>query len=335
MQAIAALRPLVGARPACEALGLARATWYRTRKPPVHVGAPRTRVVHRALAHSERQAVLDTLRSERFVDRAPAAVFATMLDEGSYLCSVRTMYRVLAAHAEVRERRDQLRRPHYRRPELLATRSNEVWSWDITKLLGPAKWTYFYLYVILDIFSRYVPGWMVAQRESAMLAEKLIAETCAKESIQPGQLTIHADRGSSMASKSVALLLADLGVTKTHSRPHVSNDNPYSESQFKTLKYRPDFPDRFGGLEDARAFCCPFFEWYNHEHRHSGIGLLTPASVHHGLAEQITAARAATLLAAYRAHPERFTHKTPQPPALPTAAWINPPRTQAEASALP
>jgi putative transposase len=336
MEAVSMLRPRVGTKPACAALGLARATWYRKQRP-IAAGGPRTRrrIVHRALATSEQRTVLDTLRSERFVDCAPATVFATLLDEGSYLCSVRTMYRVLAAHAEVRERRDQLRRPNYKRPELLATHSNQVWSWDITKLLGPAKWTYYYLYVILDIFSRYVPGWMVAERESDSLAHKLIAETCAKENIQPGQLTIHADRGPSMTSKQVALLLADLGVTKTHSRPHVSNDNPYSESQFKTLKYRPNFPDRFGGLQDARAYSRALFEWYNHAHRHSGIGYLTPASVHHGHAEQITAARASTLLAAYHAHPERFTHKVPQPPALPTAAWINPPRPLAEASALP
>lgn len=336
MHAVSSLRPLVGARSACDALGLPRASWYRMQRP-VAAGEPRTRrrIVHRALDAGEQQAVLDTLRSERFVDRAPATVFATLLDEGSYLCSVRTMYRVLAAHGEVRERRDQLRRPNYQRPELLATRSNQVWSWDITKLLGPTKWTYFYLYVILDIFSRYVPGWMVAERESAALAEKLIDETCAKENIQRGQLTLHADRGSSMRSKPVALLLADLGITRTHSRPHVSNDNPYSESQFKTLKYRPDFPDRFGGLQDARAFCRPFFAWYNFDHRHSGIGYLTPASVHHGQAEQITAARAGTLLAAYQAHPERFTHKVPKPPSPPTAAWINPPRPHAEASALP
>ena len=336
MQAVSTLRPKLGTKPACEALGLPRATWYRGRtlRMPTALRTPQ-RTIHRALATSEQQAVLDVLRSERFADSAPATVFATLLDEGSYLCSVRTMYRILADHGEVRERRDQLRRPNYKRPELLATRSNQVWSWDITKLLGPAKWTYYYLYVILDIFSRYVTGWMVAERESAALAKKLIDETCAKENIQPHQLTLHADRGSSMRSKPVALLLADLGITKTHSRPHVSNDNPFSESQFKTLKYRPDFPDRFGGLQDARVFCRPFFHWYNHEHRHSGIAYLTPAAVHHGHAARITAARADTLLAAHRAHPERFAHKVPQPPAPPTDVWINRPRPQAEASALP
>jgi len=241
------------------------------------------------------------------------------------------MYRILAAHAEVRERRNQLRHPAYARPELLATAPNELWSWDITKLKGPARWTWFYLYVILDVFSRYVPGWMVATAESAVLAERLIADTTAKEGIGPGQLTIHADRGSSMASRPVALLLADLGVAKSHSRPHVSNDNPYSEAQFKTLKYRPGFPDRFGSIEDARAFCQRFFGWYNAEHRHSGIGLMTPATVHAGRAVEVHADRAITLDEAYAVHPERFVRRPPTPPALPTAVWINPPvRKEAE-----
>jgi putative transposase len=269
--------------------------------------------------------VIETLHSERFVDKAPAQVWATLLDEQTYLCSPRTMYRILAEHGEVRERRNQLRHPNYTKPELLAEAPNQVWSWDITKLLGPVKWTYFYLYVILDIFSRYVVGWMVAHRESAALARRLIETACHNQSIEPGQLTIHADRGASMRSKSLALLLADLGVTKTHSRPHVSNDNPYSESQFKTLKYCPQFPERFGSIQDARAFGGPFFDYYNNEHRHSGIGLMTPAAVHYGMAKQLVAARQETLLAAYRSHPERFVHKPPQPPELPRAAWINPP----------
>jgi putative transposase len=234
------------------------------------------------------------------------------------------MYRLLEATGEVRERRDQLRHVAPK-PELLATRPNRVWSWDITKLLGPAKWTYFYLYVILDIFSRYVVGWMVAHRESAALAERLIAETCKKQEIPAGQLTIHADRGTSMTSKPVTLLLADLGVTRTHSRPHVSNDNPFSEAQFKTLKYRPEFPDRFASLEAARAFCQPFFTWYNTEHRHTGIGLLTPAAVHYGDAARVTARRQQVLATAYAEHPERFVRKPPEPPAPPTAVWINPP----------
>jgi len=274
--------------------------------------------------------VLAVLHEPRFVDLAPGQVYAQLLDEGRYLCSPRTMYRVLSACQEVRERRDQLRHPAYTAPQLLATRPNEVWSWDITKLLGPAKWTYFHLYVILDVFSRYVVGWMVAHRESAQLAQKLIAATCARQGIAPGDLTLHADRGSSMTSKPVALLLADLGVTKTHSRPHVSNDNPFSEAQFKTLKYRPDFPERFAAIEAARAHGQVFFPWYNTVHRHSGIGLLTPHDVHYGLAEQRVAARAAILTAAHAAHPERFVAGHPRPPARPTAVWINPPPTTAD-----
>ena len=271
--------PTLGAASACRVLGLPRASLYRGRRP-VAVARPRP-APPRALDPIERQGILDLLHT-RFIDQAPAQIHATLLDEGTYLCSPRTMYRVLDAAHEVKERRDQVRRPPYAAPELLATRPNEVWSWDITKLLGPSKWTYFYLYVILDIFSRYVVGWMLAPHESAALAEHLIGETCAKHGIQPGQLTLHADRGSSMKSKPVALWLADLGVTKTHSRPHVSNDNPFSEAQFKTLKYCPQFPERFGSLEDGRAFGQVFFPWYNQEHRHSGLGFLTPAVVHFG-----------------------------------------------------
>jgi putative transposase len=280
----------------------------------------------RALSEGERKRVLDVLHEPRFVDLAPAEVYATLLDEGTYLCSERTMYRVLAAEGEVRERRAQRQHPVYQAPELLATKPNALWSWDITKLKGPAKWSYFNLYVVLDVFSRFVVGWMVAHRESATLAERLITTCCERQSILPGDLTIHADRGSAMTSKSVALLLADLGVTKTHSRPHVSNDNPYSESQFKTMKYRPDFPERFGSIQDSRSHCEVFFNWYNLEHRHSGIGLLTPFDVHHGLAEERRANRAAVLRAAYDATPERFVRQIPVPPALPTAAWINPPK---------
>jgi putative transposase len=265
------------------------------------------------------------LHEPRFVDLAPAEVYATLLDEGAYLCSERTMYRLLAGHAEVRERRDQLRHPIYAAPELLARRPNELWSWDITKLLGPTKWTYFYLYVMLDVFSRYVVGWMVAHRESAMLAERFIHETCARQGIGRHQLTIHADRGPAMTSKPVAFLLADLGITKTHSRPHISNDNPFSEAQFRTLKYRPAFPERFGAIQDVRAHCHVFFPWYNVAYHHSGLGLLTPHDVHHGLAAQRVAARTAVLAAAYGAHPERFAGGLPQPPACPTEVWINPP----------
>lgn len=267
----------------------------------------------------------ELLNSARFQDCAPRQVYATLLDEATYLCSWRTMYRILTAEGEVRERRNQLHHPTYTKPELLATQPKQLWSWDITKLKGPSKWTYYYLYVILDVFSRYVVGWMISERETAELAEAFIAETCAKERIGPDQLTLHADRGSAMTSKSVAQLLADLGVVKTHSRPHVSNDNPYSESQFKTLKYRADFPAQFGSAADARAWARPFFQWYNHEHHHSGIGLLTPASVHTGQAVEAIAARQEVLAAAYQAHPERFVRGTPRPPELPTAVWINPP----------
>jgi len=277
------------------------------------------------LGEDEQRIVLDLLHSERFVDRAPQEVYATLLEDGIYHCSVRTMYRILEEAGEERERRDQLRRPSYSRPELLATGPNQVWSWDITKLRGPAKWIYFYLYVILDIFSRYVVGWMVAERESRALARRLIQETCIKEEIVPGQLTMHADRGPVMTSKPVAHLLADLGVTKTHSRPYVSNDNPYSESQFKTLKYCPEFPEKFDSPRHARGFTAEFFPWYNHEHHHAGLGYLTPDVVHHGRTEEVLAVRQAALDAAFAAHPERFVHRSPRTTRPPEAAWINPP----------
>jgi putative transposase len=325
MQTVTALGPPLGVAPTCAALGVARATYYRSRQPR-RAPAPRL-MPARALSPGERQAVRDVLHEPRFMDLAPAEVYATLLDEGSYLCSERTMYRILAANREVRERRDQCRHPHYTAPELLATRPNELWSWDITKLLGPAKWTYFYLYVILAVFSRYAVGWMVAPCERSALAERLLAATCTRQGIVPGQLTVHADRGSSMTSKPVALLLADLGVTKTHSRPHVSNDNPYSESQFKTLKYRPEFPDRFGSIEHARTLCGDLFQWYNHEHHHVGLGLFTPHDVHAGRAEAKRDRRTAVLAEAFAHHPERFPHGRPQPQALPTAVWINPPAT--------
>jgi putative transposase len=325
MATVTDVGPRLGIALTCAALGLPRATYYRRRRPqstpPVHRPSPR------ALSVAERSAVLAVLHEPRFVDLAPAEVYATLLDDGKYLCSERTMYRVLAANQEVRERRNQLRHPHYAAPELLARQPNELWSWDITKLLGPAKWTYFYLYVMLDVFSRYVVGWMVAHRESATLAERFLHETCVRQGIGREQLTIHADRGPAMTSKPVALLLADLGVTKTHARPHVSNDNPFSEAQFKTLKYRPAFPERFGSIQDARAHCHVFFPWYNTEHYHSSLGLLTPADVHHGVAEQRAAARAVVLATAYAAHPERFPGGLPQPPARPTEVWINSPAT--------
>jgi putative transposase len=284
----------------------------------------------RALDDAERREVLDLLHSPRFVDKAPAAVYAALLDEGTYRCSIRTMYRILHDASEVRERRNQLRHPKYKKPELLATAPNQVWSWDITKLLGPTKWTYYYLYVILDIYSRYVVGWMLASRENADLAKRLLRDTIAKEKVDADELTIHSDRGPSMKSHTVAQLLATLGVTKSHSRPHVSNDNPFSESQFKTLKYRPEFPQRFGSQEDGRGFCERFFQWYNHEHYHSGIALLTPAMVHHGQAKKVLDRRRKALDMAYAMYPQRFVNKRPTPLPLPEAVWINPPTPSSE-----
>jgi putative transposase len=327
MELASEFAPQVGATAGCRALGVPRASWYRHHRPAaVAFGPkPRRKPSPRALTPLERQTVLDVLNEPQFQDKAPGEVHATLLDQGRYLCSERTMYRILAANEQVRERRKQLRHPEYTKPELLATGPNQVWSWDITKLKGPEKWTYFYLYVILDIFSRYVVGWMVALGESAGLAKQLIAETCEKEGILPDSLTIHADRGSAMTSLAVAQLLANLGVTKTHSRPHVSDDNPYSESQFKTLKYRPDFPKRFACLATALAHCREFFPWYNHEHRHAGIALLTPADLHSGRGAEVLAARGLVLVAAYSRNPERFVNGRPKAGKVPDAAWINPP----------
>ena len=331
METVAEHAPALGVAPLCEALGVPRATVYRAwRRERCHAEAKPRPSPARALSAPERQNVLDLLHEPRFVDQPPAQVYAALLDEGRYLCSERTMYRILAAQGEVRERRNQLTHPAYAKPELLAMAPNQVWSWDITKLKGPAKWNYFYLYVILDIFSRYTVGWMVAPRQSETLARRLIAETCRKQGIAREQLALHADRGASMRSKRVAQLLSDLGVTKTHSRPHVSNDNPFSESQFKTLKYRPTFPSRFGGPEDARSFCTGFFDWYNTEHHHSALGWLTPEDVHYGRAPKRIEARQHVLDAAYVQHPERFAAKTPQAPSLPEAVWINPPKAGGE-----
>ena len=343
------LVPDLGIAGACRAVNLPRATYYRNRpadtphepsssdenrveeqgvaQPPTEAETA-VRRSPRALEESEEKQVLEELHSERFMDKSPGEVYATLLDEGTYLCSERTMYRILDKHGEVKERRNQRKHPNYKKPELLATKPNQVWSWDITKLKGPVKWTYFYLYVILDIFSRYVVGWMVAPKESAELAKQLIGESYVKQGVEPGELTIHSDRGSPMKAKSTALLMANLGISKSHSRPHVSDDNPFSESQFKTLKYCPKFPARFGSVMDSRAFCVPFFDWYNREHRHSGIGMMTPEMVHYGLAEQVWAERQRVLEAAYAAHPQRFVRGRPTPPTLPEAVWINPPRAE-------
>jgi putative transposase len=330
MLAVNDLAAYVGMKAACRAFAFNPGYVYRDRarrrgvftRHPI-VARPRPPL---ALSSAEQDCLLGVLDSERFLDMAPATVYATLLDEGHFYGSVRTMYRLLATQNQAGERRRQRRHPEYTRPELLAMRPNEVWSWDISKLKGPAKWTCFHLYVILDIFSRYVVGWMIAHRETAELAEQLIADTIDKQNIVPGTLTLHADRGTSMRSKSVAQLLVDLEVTKTHSRPHVSDDNPYSEAQFKTLKYRPNFPARFGSIEDARAHCQEFFRWYNTEHRHSGIALMPPDVVHYGRSTALTARRGITLDAAFAAHPLRFKGNPPRPPSVPLAVWINPPK---------
>jgi len=332
MAGVRELAPVIGNAAACRALGQWRGTLARDRAcsrraallgPPALRPAPPPPPL--ALTPCEQQVLLATLNSERFVDTAPAAVHATLLDEGHYLGSVRTMYRLLAANGGCPERRNQRRHPVYSKPELLAVAPNQVWSWDITKLKGPAKWTSFHLYVMLDIFSRLVVGWMVAPRETAELAEQMIAETVARHAVEPGKLTLHADRGASMRSKPVAALLVDLDIVKSHSRPHVSDDNPFSEAQFKTMKYRPDFPPRFGSLEDARAHCQAFFTWYNTIHRHSGIAYMTPHSVHYGQANAMLATRQTALDAAFRSNPNRFKGKNPRPLALPQAVWIKPP----------
>lgn len=345
MAAALELAPTLGVGAACRAMGLWRGAPARE-QARVHrrtvMGPPRPRAPRPcpplALDVNERRTVLDTLNSERFADTAPAAVHATLLDEGTYVGSVRTMYRLLAAQAGslgCRERRNQLTHPAYTKPELLATAPNQVWSWDITKLKGPAKWTCFHLYVILDIFSRFVVGWLIAPRECSELAQQLIADTVARHHVQPGTLTLHADRGAAMRSKPVASLLVDLDVARSHSRPHVCDDNPYSESQFKTMKYRPDFPERFGCIEHARTHCQVFFPWYNAEHRHSGIAHMTPHSVHYGLAADMRVIRQATLDAAFLANPNRFKNKPPHLPPMPTAAWINPPPQEKKPASEP
>ena len=333
MQTVADVKARLGVAPTCAAMGVARSSFYRHQHPQV-VSAPR-RTPPRALSPTERETALAVLHEPRFVDLAPAQVYTRLLDEARYLCSERTLYRILEANQEVRERRDQLRHPVYQKPELLATAPNQVWSWDITKLLGPVKWTYYYLYVLLDIYSRYVPGWLLATQESAALAKQLIAETCRRQGIDPGQLTTHSDRGPAMTSTSIAVLLADLGVTKSLSRPQTSNDNPYSEAQFKTLKYRPDFPDRFGSLQDGRGFCRTFFGWYNTAHHHSGIGMMTPEAVHYGRAPRIIAARQQTLDTAFALHPERFVRNPPRHQDVPNQAWINPPKAKPELQVAP
>lgn len=324
MSAIAeTLGEQIGLKQACAVLKVPRSRVYRARQAQM---LPKERLLPAvALSRDEREQVRQVLNSDRFQDKPPRQVYAALLDEGAYLCHWRTMYRVLAAHAEVRERRNLLTHPPYAKPELLATAPNQVWSWDITKLRGPVKWTYFYLYVLLDIYSRYVVGWMIAERETAALAHDLVETTCARQGITRDQLTLHADNGGPMRAKALALLLADLGVNASHSRPHTSDDNPFSEAQFKTLKYHPGYPDRFGSIQDARAWARPFFDWYNGEHYHTGLNLLTPASVHSGQAQVICQQRQTVMNAAYSAHPERFSKGLPVVAVPPAAVWINPP----------
>ena len=323
---ITELSSKIGVKAACKGVGVSRSSYYYRKMGDSKTSLSQSkRTPDFAYSEQERKDILAVMNSDMYMDNTPYEIFASQLDRGTYLCSIRTMYRILEEHDQVKERRNITRTKNYQKPELLATQPNQVWSWDITKLKGSEKWTYYYLYVIMDVFSRYVVGWMVAHRELASLAQKLIKETCERQHIEPGQLTIHADRGSSMKSKPVAFLLSDLGVTKSHSRPYVSNDNPYSESQFKTLKYRPDFPDRFYYIEAARQFCRVFFSWYNIEHYHSGLCFLTPESVHYGFADEILAKRNEVMLKAFQENPKRFSNKIPSLKNLPKSVWINKP----------
>lgn len=315
------LSQAVGKSHACQALDMPRSRLY----PRQQVTGSSCPTPAHALSAEERSAIRALLNSERFMDRAPRQIYAALLDEGTYLCHWRSMYRILQDYSEVRERRNQRQHPPYHKPELLAEAPNQVWSWDITKLRGPAKWTHFALYTVLDIFSRFIVGWMIAERESAELAKHLIATAAANQHIQPEQLTLHADNGKPMKAKTMALLLSDLGIEKSHSRPYVSDDNPFSEAQFKTVKYHPTYPDRFGCVQDARAWARPFFDWYNYDHYHSGLNLLTPASVHYGQAEAVCQQRQAVLAAAYAQFPQRFVRGEPIVKGAPGAVWINPP----------
>jgi putative transposase len=324
MSVVASMHAVSSIATACSALGVPRATYYRDQQP-TSIPASLRPIHPSAVTDDERAVILSELTGDRFCDVAVPEIYATLLDEGRYLCSKSTMYRILRRANMILDRRKQVSRTHYPRPELLATAPNQVWSWDITKLKGPAKWTYFYLYVIMDIFSRYVVGWLVADREHSALARELIEESCDRQGIKEDQLTLHADRGSSMKSKPVAHMLSDLGVTKSHSRPHVSNDNPFSEAGFKTLKYRPEFPERFGSLVDSRSFCRDFFPWYNDEHHHSGIEMLTPSDLHYGRGGRILAQRHQTMVEAFTRNPERFNGRIPKMATLPTEVWINKP----------
>lgn len=329
MQGVLFLVPLVGVVAACAALCMSRSRYYRAQKP---AAAPTPRPSPpRTLSDDERAKVLATLDSDEYMDKAPAQVFAALLELGIYLCSIRTMYRILAANDQVRERRAQRQHPTYTKPQLVATAPNQVWTWDITKLPGATKGTYFSLYVILDLFSRYIVGWQVATRESAAVYQELVEACCKDQGVVPEQLTIHSDRGAPMTAKSTALLYADLGIIKSHSRPYTSNDNPYSEANFRTLKYRPDMPEQLGSVEHARQVVRALVGWYNDEHYHLGLALMHPADVHHGRTADIVAARQRVLDAAHAAHPDRFVTGRPIQKAPPPAAWINPPATEAVA----
>ena len=317
-----------GTTTACQALAVPRSWYYRQKAAGgLAQEKPESRPTPKqALSEVEKVEVRTILNSERFADESPREVYATLLDEGVYHCHWRTMYRILSEHDEVRERRNQRQHPQSTKPQLVASGPNELWSWDITLLSGPARRLFYYLYVILDVFSRLVVGWMVAEGESSELAETVIAAACNKQNIRRDQLTLHADRGSAMRAKTVAQLLADLGVTKTHARPYTPNDNPYSEAQFKTMKYRPDYPDRFKSLDHAQSWARAFFTWYNHRHHHTGLGLMTPAVVHYGQADEVRAQRQHVLDEAYAAHPERFVKGRPIAPKAPEQVWINPPQ---------
>jgi putative transposase len=309
---------------ACEALGLSRATLYRHTTPPAPCAPREPRPVPRRLEEAERSAIIEVLHSPEFCDQPPHEVYAALLNRGVYLASIRTMYRILASLGESHERRAQRTLARHAKPTLQATAPNQVWTWDITKLAGPAPGIFYCLYVSIDLFSRYVVGWLLADRENTALAKQLFAETLSRHGIEPGQLNVHSDRGSPMKSEGLAQLLGILGVTRSFSRPRVSDDNPFSEAHFKTLKYQPDFPDRFGSLEDARAYCQSFFGWHNDEHHHSGLALFTPADVFHGRVSDVAACRQAALNAAYAAHPERFPHGPPRVALPPKVVSINP-----------
>jgi putative transposase len=315
--------PVVPIAKACHALGVSRATLYRNTRP----SPPRCMSHHarspRRVSDGERAKILDTFHSVEFGDRPVIEVYATLLSRGVYLASIRTMYRILAAHGETKERRNQ-RRPHvYTKPSLTATAPNQVWTWDITKLATTAVGIFLHAYVIIDLFSRYVVGWMVASRECKHLAAQLFAETIARHGIEPG-LTVHADRGSAMKSDTLAQLFATLGAQRSFSRPHVSDDNAFSESQFKTMKYQPDYPGRFVGELHARGWLAPFFGWHNDEHHHSNLALFTPAEVFFGRVERVRIVRQAALDAAHVAHPERFPHGAPRVLLPPAEVSINP-----------